>query len=75
MGRGEGTWEGRWVERKSVEVKIKKGERCTHAQVHFNGGLRVVDCTQGGSTIVMSHQRSITTQCHILAISKKQCLL
>ena len=37
----------------SVEVKIKKGERCTHAQVHFNGGLRVVGCTQGGGTIAM----------------------
>jgi len=24
-----------------VEVKIKKGERCTHAKVHFNGGVRV----------------------------------
>ena len=30
-GRGEGKWEGRWVERMWVEVIIKKGERCTRA--------------------------------------------
>ena len=42
MGRGGGgTWEGRWVEGKWVEVKIKTGERCTHSQVHVNGGVRV----------------------------------
>ena len=28
--------EGKWV-----EVKIEEGGRCTHAQVHFNGGVRV----------------------------------
>ena len=24
-----------------MEVKIEEGERCTHAQVHFNGGVGV----------------------------------
>ena len=24
-----------------MEVKIKTGERCTHSQVHVNGGVRV----------------------------------
>ena len=40
-GQGGGNVGGKGVEGKWVEAKIKTGERCTHAQVHVNGGVRV----------------------------------